>query len=110
MLLPLLAILLVCSWCGAVQVSHQTEKVSKLTEEVSGSCPDHWIDATASGLGCLYFNSSTKVNWEEAGKVCQAPENDALLLEIETELQLDFVRSELMLLEDSGVVNHWWTG
>merc|ERR1712192_53112 len=103
MLLPLVATLLFCSQGEALQVS-------KLTEEGSGSCPDHWIDATVNGLGCLYFNSSTEVNWEEAGKLCQAPENEASLLEIETELQFDFVRSELMLLQDSGTSSDWWTG
>ena len=58
MLLPLLLISIVSSsW---VEASHQQvgEEVSKQTGEVSDNCPDHWIDASLSGLGCLYFNST----------------------------------------------------
>ena len=103
MLLPLLTALIFCSWGEAVQVSKQMEEVSSL-------CPDHWIDATLSGLGCLYFNSSTTATWEEASNLCQHPDNNASLLEIWSELQLDFVRSELMFLQDNGVSSDWWTG
>ena len=73
-------------------------------------CPDHWIDATLSGLGCLYFNSSATVSWLDASAWCQAPENNATLVEIWTELQLDFIRSELLFLQDNGVDYDWWTG
>ena len=78
---------------------------------MSGVCPDHWIDATLTGLGCLYFNSSSEATWEEAGNLCQA--NDASLVEIKSDLQMDFVRSELVFLQDSGLVDltgDWWTG
>ena len=103
MLLPLLTILLFCSLGLAEQ------PVSK-EKEVSGLCPDHWIDGTLSGLGCLYFNSSTTANWEEAANWCQHPDNDASLVEISSELQLDFVRGELIFLQENGITNHWWTG
>ena len=105
MLFSLLAtpLLLLCSWGEARQVSKQTE-------EDLDRCPDHWIDATATGLGCLYFNSSEKVTWEEAADFCQAPENDASLIEIWSEVQLDFVKSKLMFLQDNGVDEDWWTG
>merc|ERR1711953_1424202 len=103
MLLPLLTILLFCSLGLAEQ------PVSK-EKEVSGLCPDHWIDGTLSGLGCLYFNSSTTANWEEAANWCQHPDNDASLVEISSELQFDFVRGELIFLQENGITNHWWTG
>merc|ERR1712210_69076 len=106
MLLPLLLISLFCSSWGEASLQH----VGEQTEEVSGLCPDHWIDATLSGLGCLYFNSSTTVSWEEAANWCQHPDNNASLLEIWSELQLDFTRSELMFLQDNGVDKEWWTG
>ena len=60
---------------GAVIVCTQCEagKVSKQNKDGSGLCPDHWIDATLSGLGCLFFNSSRDhiqdeldVTWLEA--------------------------------------------
>ena len=110
MLLPLLLISLFSSSWG--EASHQRvgEEVSKQTGEVSDNCPDHWIDASLSGLGCLYFNSTAAVSWEDALSWCQHPDNNALLLEIWSELQLEFIRSELMLLQDNGVDNDWWTG
>merc|ERR1719391_2002647 len=109
MLLPLLLYLFFFS-LGEASLQHVGEVVSKETGEVSGLCPDHWIDATLSGLGCLYFNSSTSVAWEEASNWCQHPDNNASLVEIWSELQFDFVRSELMFLLDNGVGSYWWTG
>ena len=106
MLFPLLLSLSVCSSWGEASLQHVG---SKQPEENSGLCPDHWIDATLSGLGCLYFNSSSGATWEEASNWCQHPDNNASLLEIWSELQLDFVQSELILL-DNGVSNGWWTG
>ena len=110
MLLLLLLISIVSSFPG--EASHQQlgEEVSEQKGEVSDNCPDHWIDASLSGLGCLFFNSTAAVSWEDALSWCQHPDNDALLLEIWSELQLDFIRSELMLLQDNGVDNDWWTG
>ena len=104
MLLLLLLPLVFSSW-GEAEASHQHvgEVVSEQPKEVSGVCPDHWIDATLTGLGCLYFNSSTTATWEEASNWCQHPDNNASLLEIWSELQLDFVRSELTFLQDNGV-------
>ena len=62
------------------------------------------------GMGCLYFNSTTKVMWEEATSYCQSDEMNASLVEIWTELQLDFVISELMFLAQNGIDDDWWIG
>merc|ERR1711971_601806 len=82
---------------------------SQHVEGASGLCPDHWIDATLSGLGCLFFNS-TAASMEAASVFCQHPDNNASLVEIWSELQFDFIRSELMFLQDNGVDNDWWIG
>merc|ERR550532_253334 len=110
MLLPLLLLSLFSPSWGEASLQHLGKVVSKQTEEVSGLCPEHWIDATLSGLGCLYFNSTVAITWEEAANLCQHPDNNASLVEIWSELQLEFVRSELMFLQDNGVDNDWWTG
>ena len=86
---------LVSSSWGEASHQHEGEEVSKKT-----LCPYPWIDAAWSGLGCIYFNSTADVTWEEAANWCQHPDNNALLLEIQLKLQLDFIRSELMLLQD----------
>merc|ERR1712236_25302 len=97
MLLPLLASILFWSWGNAVQVSKQAGK----------DCPVGWVDATTDGLGCLFFSSS-KATWEGAASSCQ--DSGASLLEIWTELELDFVRTWLQAFADSGIDDDWWIG
>ena len=111
MLFPILVSLLFCSG-GATTATHpdEAEQVSKQAKGFSGLCPDEWINATPSGLGCIYFNSTAGATWEEASSWCQHPDNNASLLEIWSELQFDFVRSELMFLQDNGVDGDWWVG
>jgi len=77
-------------------------------EKDSTACPDHWVDATLTGLGCLLFNSTTAYSWELANNYCQRDEN-ASLVEIWTSLQLDFIRTELILLTDHESASDWWT-
>ena len=75
-------------------------------EEDSSTCPEHWVDATSTGLGCLLFNSSQAYTWEEANNYCQRDEN-ASLVEILTIRQLDFIRLELF--HDGWRYGDWWT-
>ena len=77
-------------------------------EKASSTCPDHWVDATLTGLGCLLFNSTETYAWEEANNYCQRDEN-ASLVEIWTSMQLDFIRTELILLTDHEASRNWWT-
>ena len=72
-------------------------------------CPQHRVDGTLTGLGCLLFNSTTVYTWEGANSYCQAKEN-ATLVEIWTSPQSDSIASELMLLEDHEEKGTWWTG
>ena len=60
-------------------------------------CPETWIDGSVVGLGCLLFDSSLDLTWEEANNFCQFT-NNATLLEILTEEQLVFTQLELTLL------------
>ena len=44
---------------------------SKLAErktlgETSATCPDKWLDASFVEMGCLFFNNTAAVDWEEA--------------------------------------------
>merc|ERR1712223_402188 len=73
-----------------------------------GPCPENWIDASFAGMGCLFFNTTEVTTWEEASVSCYLS-NNSTLVEIWTELQLDFLRSELTLLANTGVWTRWWT-
>ena len=48
-----------------VLLTHCSEEANP-EQGLQGSCPEHWVDATLTGLGCLLFNSTTYYTWEEA--------------------------------------------
>ena len=75
---------------------------------VDGACSSPWVDGTLLDLGCLLFNSSETYTWEEASVYCQGEEN-ATLVEIWTDTQLDFIRMELRLLAELEGEAVWWT-
>ena len=72
-------------------------------------CPEHWLDASLTGMGCLLFNSSAELTWEESSFACH--QSNSSLLEIWTEVQLDYVREEVSFLADasSWLDQDWWT-
>ena len=70
-------------------------------------CPEPWVDGSSVGLGCLLFNSSLALTWDEANNFCQFTSN-ATLLEILTEEQLIFTQLELTRLADEEGGRNWW--
>ena len=82
------------------------------TSELQGgsesACPRPWVDGTLLGLGCLLFNSTETYTWEGASVYCQGEEN-ATLVEIWTETQLDFIRMELQMISEVETSKDWWT-
>ena len=59
-------------------------------------------------MGCLLFNNTASMTWEEANIYCQDSENGTLL-QIWSELQFDFIRMELAFIYDHAQVQRWWT-
>ena len=70
-------------------------------------CPHSWVDANWMQLGCLLFSSSTGYGFEDASNYCQ--ENNATLIEIQTEAQREFITMELYALEAHEDKRRWWT-
>ena len=66
----------------------QTKEVD--VPPVSSPCPHGWIVATSVDMGCLKFNVTHPMSWLDASEYCQRDEQ-AALVEIQTELQLDFL-------------------
>ena len=60
-------------------------------------------------MGCILFNSSEAYDWEHAYDYCHRFEN-ASLVEIRTEEQLEFLKMELLVLENHEGRHNWWTG
>jgi hypothetical protein len=98
--MPLLAVLFV-SLLGACAGSPAPElRVS--------DCPEHWIDASFLGMGCLHMASTRAYNWDDANNYCQQ-QPDAMLVEIKSEQEFEFLKSQLEILEDHEGPHTWWT-
>jgi hypothetical protein len=59
----------------------------------------YWGPATSVGLGCLILYTSDRLTWTGANVFCQKQEN-ATLVEIQTEKRKGFIKIYLELLED----------
>ena len=65
--------------------------------DVSGDCPHKWLDASFLEVGCLFFNDTAAVNWEEANMVCKKY-SKSTLVDIQSEMQMGFLQMELDLI------------
>merc|ERR1711892_72599 len=71
-------------------------------------CPDKWVQATFVNMGCLLFNATTSYHMEQANVYCQ--EQNASLVEIQTEEQLEFLQMEISVVDELAGSNiYWWT-
>ena len=62
---------------------------------ISGTCQNGWVDASFVDMGCLYFNSTASVTWDDAVSSCHVATPNSSLVEITTEIQMDFIQMEL---------------
>ena len=77
--------------------------------DVSAACPDNWLDASFMEMGCLFFNNTAAVNWEEANMVCKKY-SKSTLVDIQLEMQMGFLQMELDLIANTeGTTRRWWT-
>ena len=95
--------------CLVLAISFPLVAYGARINQVKDECPADWVDATSMDLGCLLFNSTTAYTWEKAYGYCRSVEN-ASLIDILTEEQLDFVRLKLYDLEEQNGKELWWTG
>merc|ERR1712236_44979 len=42
-------------------------------------CPDKWLDASFVQMGCLLFDSSKALDWDDANNFCQFDKNSSLV-------------------------------
>merc|ERR1712039_133648 len=108
-LITTLSYLLVLSSAPAGAVSESTHAKRK----TSGACPEKWFDASFVEMGCLFFNNTaqhnTGVGWEEANVICEKYSN-ATLVDIQSEMQMGFLKMELDAIANvEGVARRWWT-
>merc|ERR1712130_50616 len=105
-------LLLLCATVGLASASltnlPRGGEASKDTR-LSGNCPDKWVDASFVDMGCLYFNTTAGMTWDNANSMCQMDANSTLL-EITLEMQMSFIRMQLAVIEDHEDAHFfWWT-
>merc|ERR1712080_146593 len=66
---------------------------TKANPPVSNSCPQGWIDVSTLEMGCIYFNTTTRMTWLDANAYCQRDEG-ARMIEIHSVEQLEFLEAQ----------------
>merc|ERR1712037_478541 len=84
------------------------ETVPLSQSQETSNCPEKWLDASFVDMGCLFFNATKGVTWEEANSVCQR--SNSMLVDISTEVQMGFLQMELDVIANAeGTTHFWWT-
>merc|ERR1719341_2962236 len=97
----------VFSRASASAFSYRETVLLSQSQETS-NCPEKWLDASFVDMGCLFFNATQAVTWEEANSICQR--SNSTLVDISTEVQMGFLQMELDVIANAEGANHnWWT-
>merc|ERR1712179_206717 len=84
------------------------ETVPLSQSQETSNCPEKWLDASFVDMGCLYFNTTQDVTWEDANSICQG--SNSTLIDISTEMQMGLLQMELDVIADAeGEAHYWWT-
>ena len=76
----------------------------------ASKCPRGWFDATYLNMGCLSFNASQPMAWNEAEDFCKSFSNSHLV-EIFNSEQQEFMVMKLYEFEElTGQKYSWWIG
>merc|ERR1719341_2090136 len=98
----------VFSRASASAFSYRETVLLSQSQETS-NCPEKWLDASFVDMGCLFFNATEAITWEEANSICQR--SNSTLIDISTEVQMGFLQMELDVIANAeGAVHRWWTG
>ena len=76
--------------------------LSLLSLVLASNCPSGWQDASSVDLGCLKFVRENPMSWVEANAFCKSAgslPHAPSLLEVESSLQMDYLKEELEFLE-----------
>ena len=98
--------LLILVAVATVSISSPLLKETRGAPQKLTGCPEGWVDGYPVNIGCLLFSTSARTHWGTANNFCQF-EAGGTLAEVATEIQFDFVRTQLGLLEVEGS-NMWW--
>merc|ERR1712001_141412 len=84
------------------------ETVPLSQSQETSNCPEKWLDASFVDMGCLYFNTTQDITWEDANSICQG--SNSTLIDISTEMQMGFLQMELDVIANAeGATHYWWT-
>ena len=106
---PLAAAISILVLPSALLDAASASKLAERKAGVSGNCPDKWYDASFVDMGCLFFNNTAAVTWEEANVICHKYSNSSLV-EIHSEMQMNFLKMQLDEIASAEDVSRlWWT-
>ena len=75
------------------------------------NCPNGWLDARILNMGCLNFNGTKSMAWNDAQDFCHSLNINSHLVEIFSEEQQQFMVIQALLYEEySGKARNWWIG
>merc|ERR1711934_79433 len=87
----------------------ETAMLSQAESQSMSNCPEKWFDASFMDMGCLYFNTTQDLTWDDANTMCQKNTNGTLV-DIVTEMQMGFLQMELEVIANAEGTEHvWWT-
>ena len=77
----------------------------------ANDCPLMWTDATHAGLGCLFFETSQNMTWEEAQVFCTTLHLGSYLVEIKNEKHQDYLEMKMYEIDEiTESKRDWWIG
>ena len=75
--------------------------------ESTNTCPEGWVDSSLVNMGCIFLGTSPHT-WDGASKLCHSL--NGTLVEIEDEMQMEFLQMQLQLLEGPDATRPFWAG
>merc|ERR1711881_218334 len=76
------------------------ERHGEAQSQTKSNCPDKWLDASFMDMGCLFFNATEALTWDDANSMCQMSSNSTLV-DVATEVQMGFLQMELDVIANA---------
>merc|ERR1712018_607432 len=103
-MIVLLTVVFASASASAFSFNETFPLLSQSQSQSTSNCPEKWLDASFVDMGCLYFNSTEALNWEEANVICQM--SNSTLVDISTEMQMGFLQMELDVIANAEGTTH----
>ena len=73
-------------------------------------CSQGWLDFYRVGLGCLYFDTTQTLTWNDAQEFCHSQEESYLLEVLDEDQNHDIVMMCFQIAQVTQETRNWWMG